>query len=142
MLYLAPRVIYHNEGQAYKSWAASLCCDKHLVLQTSPLEWLRRTCTVIENRTSKVEGMCAYTLVGESGCNQEHMNLLSSITTVILNPCKSRKEDMKLFTGITDSNIPGAPHLKMNGRIVHVTTQMVSEAQMDTPRFLSMHYAM
>ena len=139
MLYLAPRVMYHNEGQAYKSRAVSLCCDKYLELQISPLEWLRHT--MIKNHTSKVEGMCAYTLVGESGCNQENMNLLSSITIVILNPCKSRKEDMKLFTGISDSNIPGALHLKMNGRTVHVTTQTVSEAQMDTPGFLSMHYA-
>ena len=48
---------------------------------------------------------------------------------------------MKLCIGIIDSNIPGALHLKMNGVIVDITTQMVSEAEMDTPEFLSMHYA-
>ena len=48
---------------------------------------------------------------------------------------------MKLCTGIIDGNIPGALHPKMNGVIVDITTQMVSEAQMNTPKFLSIHYA-
>jgi hypothetical protein len=57
-------------------------------------------------------------------------------------PLQSREENtMKLFTGILNRNIPGALHQMMNGKTVHVTIQMVSEARMATPEFLSMYYA-